>query len=170
MAVQKTDFIPHNRGGTPGDGDTGTYYVSTVADLEAALTKLSADAGNVLVAGSDGGLHLTKATIEAQVDESTLVWNGSTHVLTHTGHNGTATAIDLSALTTDVYVNGGVINVAGQLVLSDNNGTTPDIVIDLSSYVNAVTDDQSAGTLTLGTAGGNTVIKKTSWMSAPAAP
>ena len=71
-----------------------------------------------------------------------------------TDEDGGGTNFDLSALTTDVFVNGGVIYGAGQLVLSDNDGGTADIVVDLSAYINSVTDDQAAGTLPLASAGG----------------
>ncbi|MCG7492480.1 hypothetical protein [Thalassobius sp. Cn5-15] len=170
MAFQLTDRLPLNRGGTPGDGDSGDYYVETVTELKKLIAAISADAGNLLTNGTDDGVFLNKAAVEAAVDAATLAYNAGTNILTFTDHNGAPTTIDLSALTTDVYVNGASINGAGQLVLTDNDGGTADITVDLSSYINSVTDNQAAGTVTLASAGGSTVVKKTAWMSAPTAP
>lgn len=170
MAFQLTDFLSLNRGGTAGDGSSGDYHVETVAALKTLLAAVSADAGNLLTNGSDDGAFIDQAVIQANETTTALSYNAGTNILTYTDEDGNATNIDLSALTTDVFVNGGSINGAGQLILTDNDGGTADITIDLSAYINSVTEDEAAGTLTLASAGGSTTVELTRWMSASAAP
>lgn len=58
--------------------------------------------------------------------------------------------IDLSALTTDIYVNGAVLDATTNiLTLSDNDPATPDVTIDLSAYTGVSGD--AANLLTNGT-------------------
>ncbi|MFK7942353.1 MAG: hypothetical protein AB8B85_05480 [Paracoccaceae bacterium] len=170
MAVQTTDYISVNRGGTPADGSSGTYYVDTIANVLALIVEVSADAGNIITAGTDGGAFMNQAVIQANETTTTLAYNAGTTTLTFTDEDGAATNIDLSALTTDIYVTGASI-AAGVITFSDNDGGTPDFTLDISGFINALTDNQAGGTLTLTTAGGaNTVVQKTAWMSAAVAP
>lgn len=169
MAFQLTDFLPLNRGGTAGDGATGTYYVGTVAELKTLLAAVSGDAGNILSNGTDDGPLLTQADIQANETTTSLAYDAGTTTLTYTDEDGTATPIDLSALTTDIYVTGATIT-AGILTLTDNDSGTADVTVDLTAYVNSVVEDESAGTLTLGSASGSTTVELTRWMTAPLAP
>lgn len=65
--------------------------------------------------------------------------------------------VDLNSLN-DIYVNGGNYNPATMvLTLSDNDGTTPDITLDLSTLISSVTDNGN-GTYTHSAGGQTTVI------------
>lgn len=67
---------------------------------------------------------------------STMTYNAGTATLTFTDGAGTATNIDLSALTTDIFVNGGSFDAATSvLTLTDNDGGTADVTVDLSSLL-----------------------------------
>jgi len=60
--------------------------------------------------------------------------------LTFPGVNGGAdTVIDLSALTTDVFVNGASLS-GTVLTLTDNDAGTPDVTVDLAAFAGVSTD------------------------------
>ncbi len=65
-----------------------------------------------------------------------------TTTLTYTPGDGTpAQNIDLSGLTTDIFVNGGSFNAATSvLTLTDNDGVTPDVTVDLSALIGISVD------------------------------
>lgn len=68
--------------------------------------------------------------------------------------------VDLGSLN-DIYVNGGNYNPATMvLTLSDNDGTTPDVTLDLSTLISAMTDNGN-GTYTHSAGGVSTVIDTT---------
>ena len=174
MTALTTDFIPLNRAGTPGDGSSGNYYVARISDILAlADANLSSDAGNLLSAGSDNGAYLPVSVIKTNETTTSLSYVAGTQTLTFTDEDGGVNNIDLSALTSDLKVGSATINGAGQLtfsVVDEDGNPNGDFSVDLSQYINGVTDDQTNGTLTLTSAGGNTVVQKTSWMSATLAP
>jgi len=145
MSIQATDFISVNRGGTVGDGASGQYLVAAVQEI----------------------LDLVIATFPETV--TSISFDASSNAINYVDEGGNTTSLDLSSLSTDVFVSGGAINGAGQLVLSDNDSDTPDVVIDLSAYINAITDNAAAGTITLASAGGSQTVSKTGWMAFPAA-
>lgn len=165
MALLPTDFFSINRGGNPGNAASGAYYVSPLSGLTALIGGVSADAGNDLTAGADGKPYFQE-TVTA------LTYDTATTTLTYINEAGVTQTVNLSSLTTDVFVNGGSFNPATlTLTLTDNSGVTPDVVVPLSSLVSALADDAVAGTFTH-TSGNGTVItvNKTGWMSFPVAP
>lgn len=171
MAVLSTDYLSINRGGTPGSGNTGTYYVETVSNLLNLVVEVSADAGNIVTAGSDGGAFMNQATIQANETTTSLAYNSGTNILTYTDEDGTATNLDLSALSTDLRVDGASISAGGIITFTVNDaGTTTDFTLDMSAYYNSLTDNQAGGTFVLANGAGSTTVQKTAWMSASVAP
>lgn len=70
-----------------------------------------------------------------------LAYSNLTTELTYTDENGNNTVIDLGALTTDIFVNGGSFNAATSvLTLTDNDAGTPDVTVDLSTLLGVSTD------------------------------
>jgi len=69
MALQNTDYFSLNRGGNPGDGSSGTYYVAQLSELTSMLVNdlvpgiISANANNALVAGTDDKLYIKNVVI-----------------------------------------------------------------------------------------------------------
>jgi len=56
-------------------------------------------------------------------------------------NGGAPQVVDLSEFTTDIHVNGGSFDaLTSTLTLSDNDGVTPDITIDLSALVGGSSD------------------------------
>lgn len=81
-----------------------------------------------------------------------LTFDNVTKIVTYTDGQGNTQNIDLSQFTTDVYVDGGSFDVAtSTLVLTDNDGTTPDVTVDLSTLLGVSADVTNA--LTDGTDG-----------------
>jgi hypothetical protein len=123
-------------------GTDGKLYVAPGA----TPTIVSKDAGNDIVAGTDGGAYLAETV-------TSLSYTALTKVLEFKDEAGNTTALDLSALAADIFVNGATFSAAtGILTLTDNDGTSPDVVVDLSAYKVTVTDNAD-GTYTLAQAG-----------------
>lgn len=115
-------------------GLAGQWPVSTAGgemDWQSIADLISADAGNDLILGDDGGLKLIETV-------SSLSYDSGTTVLSFTDEAGNVTQIDLGALTTDIYVNGASIS-GDTLILTDNSGGTTDVTVDLSSFRGEVT-------------------------------
>ena len=70
------------------------------------------------------------------------MWDNVTKIITFPSQNGApAQEIDLSQFVADIYVNGGSYDPALMtLVLSDNDATTPDVVVNLSAMLGVSTD------------------------------
>ena len=172
MAIALTDYVSINRGGTPGDGSTGTYYVGQVSEITALVagaTVVSATAGNLIT--DDTGAFLDQAVIQANETTTSLGWTAGTNTLTYTDEDGTATNIDLSALTTDLRVDGASIDAGGTITFTVNDaGTATDFTLDMSAFYNSVTDNQAGGTVAFANGAGSTTVQKTAWMSAAVAP
>jgi hypothetical protein len=134
------------------DGVLGTAWHSSLQS--ANFNSVS----RVLTLNMSDGRLITVAIPGATDTLTTLAYNSVTRILTYTGENGLATAIDLSNLATDVYVTGGTYDAATmRLTLTDNNGTTPNIVIDFSGMVVTLLDNGD-GTYSLGDGRGPTSI------------
>ena len=158
---------------TTGFSQAATSGVITYTDEDGAnhtANVISTDVGNIASIGSDGGLIVTQADIQGAETVTSLGYDAGTSMLTFTDEGGNDTVLDLSGLTTDIYVTGASINAGGIVTFTDNDAGTPDFTLDLSTYLNSVTDDQSSGEFTIASGGASTVIQKTSWMSAPLAP
>lgn len=226
MAVLSTDFFTINRGGTPGDGSSGTYYVAPISDLNAVIVSVSTDtgnlitsgadggsflnqltiqdnetttalsqalatgvitftdedsgtqtanvrstdAGNILTTGTDGGNLLTQADVRSNETPTSLTYDAGTSTLTYTGEVGAPVNLDLSGLTTDIYVNNATIDANGIITFTDNDAGTPDFTLDLSAFYNSLVDDQVNGNFVLSNGVGSTTVQKTAFMSLPIAP
>ena len=82
------------------------------------------------------------SAIQAGETVTALSYNATTTELSYTDEDGNVSVIDLSALTTDIYVSGGSFDAGTSvLTLVDNDGVTPDITIDLSSFVVSVVNN-----------------------------
>ena len=73
---------------------------------------------------------------------SAISYDAATTTLTHDpGDGSTPVDIDLSALTTDIFVDGATFDAATSiLTLTDNDGATPNVTIDLSTLLGVSTD------------------------------
>lgn len=88
---------------------------------------------------------------------TSLTYNALTSVLTYTDEAGNAANIDLSALTTDLYITGAAFNPATMvLTLTDASGVTPDVTVDLSTLLGVSAD---AGNLLEDGADGKPMLK-----------
>jgi len=135
---------------TASGTDSQTFNLQ-VNSAGIAASLISADAGNDIVLGTDSKLKLVE-TVTA------LAYNPTTKVFTYTDEAGAATTYDLSALAVDIYVNGATFNAGtGVLTLTDNDGTSPDVVVDLSAYKVTWTDNGD-GTHTHAQAGATYVL------------
>ena len=106
---------------------------SSIQDL------VSTDSGNDLGVGSDGKFKLVETV-------TVLSYNSSTHSLSFTNEQGATNSIDLAALTTDIYATGLSLS-GGVLTLSDNDGDTTNVTVDLNALQSILTDN-SDGTYT----------------------
>jgi len=70
MAIQLTDYISLNRGGTPGNGSSGTYYVSLVSELATVLRS------SILSSASLDDLGDVNAS--GATDKQVLKWDAGT--------------------------------------------------------------------------------------------
>ena len=136
-----------------------------VVDLENAITSsgnpVSTDAGNLITQGGDSKAFLDQAVIQANETTTSLSYNAGTTTLTYTDEDGTDTDVDLSALTTDIYVDGASFNATSMaLTLTDNDGGTADVVVDLSTMRSVYTNNND-GTYTLDDGNGATTTVTT---------
>lgn len=116
---------------------------------------------NDVVLGSELGPEFEKGTLVAnlvtvRVDATSLQRNAGTGALsavppvfdnvaktiTFPSQDGAAQqVINLSQFTTDIHLDGGTFDAAtAVLTLTDNDGGTPDVVIDLSALMGSSTD------------------------------
>ena len=119
-------------------GTDGKPYL----DVSAAETLTAVTTG--VVAGHQIAVYTDEDGVDTPINETvtSLSYNQTTTVLTYTDEDGVAVDVDLSALTTDIYVNGATFDAgAMSLTLVDNSGTTGDVVIDLSTLRSVVTDN-----------------------------
>lgn len=108
---------------------------------------------NLITIDVDGTTVVRDATTgELSSPVTTLGYNAATSQLSYLDEAGNTTTIDLSALTTDIYVNGANFNAATSvLTLTDNDAGTGDVTIDLSALLGVSTD--AGNVLTNGTDG-----------------
>jgi hypothetical protein len=107
----------------------------------------------------DGTTVTKNASNQITATPGSLTYDNATAVITYTNAAGNVQNIDLSALTTDIYVDGGTFDAATSvLTLTDNNGGTADVTIDLSSLLGVSTD---AGNLLNNGADGKPLFTKT---------
>lgn len=116
---------------------------------EFELGTTTANKITIAVDGTSVERNATTGTLSA----APPVWDNVAKTITFPSQDGaTAQVIDLSQFTTDIYVNGGSFNpVTNNLTLVDVDGTTPDIVVDLSALLGVSADANN--TLVNGTDG-----------------
>lgn len=98
--------------------------------------------GTSVVRAADGTLNAPSPT-----------YDNTAKTITFPAVNGNApVVIDLSDLTTDIFVDGATFNsTTNVLTLTDNDGATPDVTIDLSNLLGVSAD--AGNLLTAGTDG-----------------
>lgn len=120
--------------------DSQTFNV-TVNATGVAASLISSDVGNDIVLGSDSKLKLVE-TVTA------LSYAPATKIISYTDEAGNTSTLDLSALAVDIYVNGATFDAGtGVLTLTDVDGTTPDVVVNLAA-LKATWTDNADGTFT----------------------
>lgn len=132
-------------------GAAGKWPVSTAGgamEWWAVSDIVSEDGDNDLGLDGSGKLKLAETV-------TSLAYNSGTTTLTFTDEDGGVTNIDLAALTTDIYVNGASLS-GDTLILTDNDGETPNVVVDLSSFRGSVTVNGN-GTFTFDDGSGSLV-------------
>lgn len=141
-----------------GDGtytytpSTGPAVIIDTANLESVVTQV-VTSGNVIANHTtDNGVSVS--ILETVTD---LSYDSNTTSLSYVDEAGNTTVVDLSALTSDIFVNGGSFNPSnGILTLTDNDGGTADIVVDLSMFTstfivnpdNSITHTDGSGSIT----------------------
>ena len=120
----------------------GTVTVDMAALVTHALSlagaTLNSDVNSVV-----GSVDLTPA-VKAAETLTSWAYDPATNIVTYTDEAGTAGTHDLSALTTDIYVNGGSFDAASMvLTLTDTDGGTGDITVDLSALKQVSTADSA---------------------------
>jgi len=169
-------------GGSLTDNANGTYTWVPAVGSTVTFGGVSSDAGNLLVLGADKKPMLNPAVLpqpatvaplqgaqtaalgvsakvakEDHVHKETLTsltYVGATKVLTYLDEAGNSTAVNLAALAADIYVNGASLNATtGILTLTDNDGTSPDVTVDLHALTGTLTNNGD-GTYTYTTMSG----------------
>lgn len=97
---------------------------------------------NQITINVDGaGVVRDPVTGELSSPPATLTFDGASNALLFNNGQGGTANIDLSGLTTDIYVDGATFDAATQvLTLTDTDGATPDVTVDLSSLTGVSTD------------------------------
>lgn len=124
------------RNPTTGELSVDVGVLGITNTLSLAGTSLTSNV-NGTVANQD-----LLAAIQAGETVTSLSVDNVAHTITYTREDGTTDVIDLAAATTEIYVDGGSFDATtGVLTLTDNDGASPDVVIDLSGYAVTVVDN-----------------------------
>lgn len=100
----------------------------------------------------DGQTVSLNGSNELQSPITTLSYDNVSTNLSYVDEAGNTTVISLAGLTSDIFVNGGSFDAnTSVLTLTDNDGTTPDVTINLAALLGVSTDANNA--LTNGTDG-----------------
>lgn len=120
--------------------DSGKLHADpALAPSTVALTSPAGPNLQVNVNGATSTLDLTPL-IQAGETNTTLTYAPLTKTLTYTNEDGIPFVIDLSALAADIFVNAASYDPATMvLTLQDNEGTTPDITINLADLKQVIT-------------------------------
>ena len=98
-------------------------------------------AANLISIKIDNSTIVKSGAGELSAPSGAMTYDAGTTTLTYTNGAGGTQNIDLSGLTTDIYVDGGTFDAATSvLTLTDNSGTTADVTIDLSALLGVSTD------------------------------
>lgn len=90
----------------------------------------------------DGTTVVRDATTgELSSPVTTLNYDNTTGILTYVNEAGTPQTINLGALASDIFVDGASFDASTSiLTLTDNDAGTPDITVDLSSFLGVSSD------------------------------
>lgn len=89
---------------------------------------------------------------QLEATPGSLTYDNANTLLVYTNAAGNIQNIDLSSLTSDIFVNGGSFDAATSiLTLTDNDGGTADVTVDLSTLLGVSAD--AGNLLTNGTDG-----------------
>ena len=104
--------------------------------------EIGTNVANQITINTDGTSVIRDGvTGELSSPPGVMTYNAGTSTLTYTDGQGGVQDVDLSALTTDIFVNGGAYDANTMLLtLTDNDAGTPDVVIDLSTLLGVSTD------------------------------
>ena len=119
-------------GVTVTDDGNGGLQVDLIVEHPVIV---SADADNVIVEGDDGGAYIDCAAIAACISPDIYVNAGSTNI----------------DATTNTY----------EVILTDNDATTPDVVINMAPWVSTYAANLAAGTWAITSAAGSETIAST---------
>jgi len=87
------------------------------------------------------GTSITKPGGVLTATPGSMTYDPATTILTYTAADGTIQNINLSGLTTDIFVDGATYDSATMvLTLTDNDAATPDVTVDLSALLGVSTD------------------------------
>lgn len=111
-----------------------------------AVQGISADAGNVLLAGADGKPLLTDAVVKAHQTITTQSWDAVGKVLTLTNEAGTTLTVNLAAV--DAHLQSATL-AAGILVLHGTDDE-PDVTVDLTTFLQAVSTHSDSSIILAG--------------------
>lgn len=169
MALQLTDFLSINRGGSASNASSGTYYVITgqdILDMVAANLgdAISTDANQSMVLGSDNKLFVRNSAIAGDAAADTI---------TFTDNLGNDTVLNMNDYVVDIYVNGASINATTNvLTLTDNDTGTPDVTVNLGAYRTAASHNATTGVTSITPGVGDTPVTRpaANWMGFTAAP
>ena len=116
--------------------DGGAYLSETVTSLTAGTTAVS----GLLYTDENGTVNTISLAAQILDGETTTSLSYSGTTLTFNDEDGGVTNIDLAALAADIFVNGGNFNPATTiLTLTDNDGVTPDVTINLGALRSIIT-------------------------------
>ena len=115
--------------------------------------ELGTTVANQITISVDGvGVVRDAGTGELSSPPGVLSYDNTTTTLTYTDGQGNTQNVDLSSLTSDIFVNGGSFDAATSvLTLTDTDAGTPDVIVDLSSLLGVSADANNV--LTNGTDG-----------------
>ena len=129
-----------------GTGMSRAADGSVMIDMAALVTHGLSLAGATLnsdVNGVADSLDLTPA-VKAAETLTTWSYDPASHIVAYTGEDGVAKTSDLSSLTTDIYIDGFSWDPAAlTLTLTDTDGDTPDVVVNLSELKKVATADSA---------------------------
>lgn len=115
---------------------------------------IASELGNEFLLGTETANKITIAVDNVSITKpgdvltatpGVLTYDNLTTILTYTSGSGAVQNIDLSAFTTDIFVDGGSFDAVNSvLTLTDNDAGTPDVTVDLSSLLGVSTDANNA--------------------------
>lgn len=118
-----------------------TQPIVTVPNLGPEFELGTTVASQITIAVDGQTVVRDAGTGELSSPVTSLTYDNTSTTLSFLDEEGNTTTIDLSSLTTDIFVNGGSFDAAtSTLTLTDNDAATPDVTIDLSTLLGVSVD------------------------------